>query len=327
MDTSTTTRSTHDIRNAHDTQNTANRRTSRSLILLGFLAIVLIWGSFPIAAKIGVTEVPPLLLSSTRFLLASLLLAPIALMQRKRLRLTLKQHIQVCLVSLFMIAIPSVIFFLAAPYGSIGVLTLMWSTTPLFTALFNLGGQNEAHGWRLALSLCVGLVGIVIVLIGRIPFLFGAGGTDLNLFAGNRVALLGELAVLASAGIYGFGLKLAKQNNPDLPVITLTMWQMFYTGTLVGLCSLLFERGYTLHPTLSSIGILLYLAIFCGCITFFLTFWLIRRIGAIRTSYSDFIIPGVTLILSYFFLGESLTIAKISGFALVMLGCFLVQGQ
>ena len=57
---------------------------------------------------------------------------------------------------------------------------------------------------------------------------------------------------------------------------------------------------------------------------FFLTFWLIRRIGAIRTAYGDFIIPGVTLVLSYLLLGESLTPAKIGGFALVMVGCALI---
>lgn len=304
-----------------------NARTPRLLTLLGFLAIVLIWGSFPVAAKIGVTETPPLLLSSTRFLLASFLLAPVALIQRKRLKVTLRQHIQILIVSLFMIGIPSTIFFAAAPYGSIGVLTLMWSTTPLFTALFNLGGKGEAHGWRLILSLCIGLLGIIIVILGHIPFFPGSGAHDFGQFVGNRAALLGELAVLASAGVYGFGLKLAKNNNPDLPIITLTTWQMFYTGIIVGVCSLLFEHGYTLHPTLSALGILLYLAVFCSCITFFLTFWLIRRIGAIRTSYSDFIIPGVTLILSYFLLGESLTLAKVGGFALVMLGCFFVQGQ
>ena len=66
-------------------------------------------------------------------------------------------------------------------------------------------------------------------------------------------------------------------------------------------------------------------AIFCSCISFFLTFWLILRIGAIRTAYGDFIIPGVTLILSYLFVGESLTIVKVIGLAFVILGVVLVQ--
>ncbi len=108
-------------------------------------------------------------------------------------------------------------------------------------------------------------------------------------------------------------------------MLVLTTWQVFYSGAFLLIMSLLFERGYPLDPTLATLGALLYLAIFCSCISFFLTFWLIRHIGAIRTAYGDFIIPGVTLVLSYFLLGESLTPAKIIGLALVILGVILVE--
>nr|HET6901078.1 EamA family transporter [Ktedonobacteraceae bacterium] len=54
-------------------------------------------------------------------------------------------------------------------------------------------------------------------------------------------------------------------------------------------------------------------------------FWLIRRIGVIRIGYSDFIIPAVTLMLSFLILGESLTWAKVGGMVLVLLGVVLVE--
>jgi drug/metabolite transporter (DMT)-like permease len=88
--------------------------------------------------------------------------------------------------------------------------------------------------------------------------------------------------------------------------------------------SLIFEHGYLLQPTWTTFTALLYLVVFCSCLSFFLTFWHIRRIGAMRTAYGDFIIPGVTLVLSYLLLGESLTPAKIGGFVLVMVGCALI---
>jgi drug/metabolite transporter (DMT)-like permease len=89
--------------------------------------------------------------------------------------------------------------------------------------------------------------------------------------------------------------------------------------------SLIFEPGQRLSFDLPTVGVLLYLVIFCSCITFLLTFWLIRRIGAIRTAYADFLTPGVTLLLSYFFLGEDLALTKIAGLILVILGVFLVE--
>jgi drug/metabolite transporter (DMT)-like permease len=297
---------------------------SRLVILLNFAVMVLVWGSFPVAAKIGVEHAPPLLLSGVRFSIAFCIMASIVLVQRKKLSMTWRQHVQVCVISLLMVGIPGSIFFAATPYAPVGVLTVMWSTTPIFTSIFTLRDAGEVHGWKLVGSLSIGLLGVLIVLLGRIPFLPGAnGGTQL--FASSGSALTGELAVLGSAIIYGLGIRMAKHSGPDIPVTVLTTWQVFYSGVFLLAMSLLFERGYPFDPTLTTFGALLYLAIFCSCISFFLTFWLIRHIGAIRTAYGDFIIPGVTLVLSYFLLRESLTLAKIIGLALVILGVVLVE--
>lgn len=297
----------------------ATHKQGRFLTLCGFIAMVLVWGSFPVAVKIGVQHAPPFLLSATRFLLAFLVMACVAFFQRKRVRISWKQHLQVLILSTLMVGIPASIFFASAPYAPVGVLTVMWSTTPLFTALFTAQEPGEVRGWRLLVSLLMGLLGVLIVLLGHIPFLPGT-----TLFASGGAALLGELAVLASTAVYGLGLRAAKQSSPEMPVVVLTTWQLFYSGLFLLLLSLIFEpdQGIPLNPT--TLGVLLYLVIFCSCITFLLTFWLIRRLGAIRTAYSDFLIPGVTLILSSLLLGEDLSLAKIVGLGLVILGVLLV---
>jgi drug/metabolite transporter (DMT)-like permease len=303
-------------------------KTTRSntslLILFNYVAMVLVWGSFPVAARIGVEHAPPLLLSGVRFSIAFAIMAPLALLQRKKLLITTRQHLQVFLIALLMVAIPSSIFFVSTLYAPVGVLTIMWSTTPIFTAIFTVRDAGEAHGWKLVGSLALGVLGVLIVLIGRIPFLPGAN-TGSPLFASSGPALLAELAVLGSAIIYALGIRKAKHSSPELPVMVLTTWQLFYCGVFLLALTFVFERGYAFHPTLTTFGALFYLAVFCSCISFFLTFWLIRRIGAIRTAYADFIIPGVTLILSYLLLGESLTVTKIVGLALVILGVILVE--
>ncbi len=301
---------------------TTIRQRGRFATLLGYVSMVLIWGSFPVAAKIGVAHAPPLLLSSTRFGLAFLLLAAIVFIQRKRLWITRRQHWHVFVVSLLMVGIPSSIFFAAIPYAPASILTLLWAPTPIFTALFNLQRGGEVRGWRLPVSLLIGAFGVLIVLLGHVPFWPGTAGLA---FASNGPAMIAELAVLGSSVIYGLGMRVAKQDNEDVPVMVFTAWQSFYTAAFVALMSLIFEHGRTFQPTLTTLGVLLYLVIFCSCISFFLVFWLIRRIGAIRTAYGDFIIPGVTLLLSYLLLGESLTLAKVGGFVLVMLGCVLVE--
>ena len=299
-------------------------RRSSVIIVLNYVLMVLIWGSFPVAAKIGVQHAPPLLLSGMRFALAFLIMAPFAYWQSKKLWITWQQHVQVLLISLLMVGIPSSVFFAATPYAPVSILTIMWSTTPIFTALFAMRDTGEVRGWKLFVSLLIGLLGVLIVLLGRIPLLPGSNSDGAPLFASSAV-LIAEVAVLASASIYGYGIRMARRNSPDIPVTVMTAWQIFYCALFLLALSLIFERGTAFQPTTLTFGVLFYLAIFCSCISFFLTFWLIRRIGAIRTAYSDFIIPGVTLILSYLFVGESLTIAKVIGLGLVILGVVLVQ--
>ena len=300
------------------------QRNASLLILFNYVAMVLIWGSFPVAAKIGVEHAPPLLLSGVRFSLAFAIMAPLALLQRNKLLIARKQHLNVFLISLLMVAIPSSIFFISTQYAPVGVLTIMWSVTPIFTALFTMRDAGEVHGWKLPVSLSLGLLGALVVLLGHIPFLPGSAASS-QLFSGGGPALIAELAVLGSAVIYGFGIRMAKHSSPEMPVMVLTTWQLFYCGIFLLALTFIFERGYVFHPTLITFGALFYLTIFCSCISFFLMFWLIRRIGAIRTAYADFIIPGVTLILSYFLLGESLTFTKFLGLALVILGVILVE--
>lgn len=297
----------------------ATHKQARFITIGGFSATVLIWGSFPVAAKFGVEHAPPLLLSATRFLLAFILMACFALFQRKNLRLPWWQHRQVLILSTLMVGIPASIFFSAVPYAPVGVLTVMWSTTPLFTALFTAREAGEVGGWRLPVSLGTGLLGVLIVLLGHVPFVAGT-----TLFASGGAALLSELAVLGSSVVYGLGIRAAKHSSPEMPVVVLTTWQLFYSGLFMLAMSQIFERGQGLPFDPVTIGAVLYLAIFCSCITFLLTFWLIRRLGAIRMAYTDFIIPGVTLILSYFLLGEDLSWAKVAGLVLVILGVLLV---
>jgi drug/metabolite transporter (DMT)-like permease len=108
-------------------------KTTRSntslLILFNYIAMVLVWGSFPVAARIGVEHAPPLLLSGVRFSIAFAIMAPLALLQRKKLLITSRQHLQVFLIALLMVAIPSSIFFVSTLYA-LPTLILLFQASP-----------------------------------------------------------------------------------------------------------------------------------------------------------------------------------------------------
>jgi drug/metabolite transporter (DMT)-like permease len=167
--------------------------------------------------------------------LAFLIMAVVAWTQREQFWITREQHLQILLMSLLMVGIPSSIFFAATPYAPVGVLTLMWATTPIYTAFFNMCGVGEVRGWQLLVSLVIGFIGILIVLLGPLPF--WPGTTDSAFaFASNGPALTAELAVLTSAVIYGFGISMAKRSSPEVSTTVFTAWQVFYSGAFIHRC-------------------------------------------------------------------------------------------
>lgn len=277
---------------------------------LGFGLMTLIWGSFSIAVKLGVGGVPPFLLAGARFCLAGALLFALLLLRRERPLLPRRRLPGVLLLAVLIIGIPSACFFWASQYGPAGTLSTIWATSPIFTALVNIRARNEARGWRVALSMVIGLLGVTLVFIDKLE-------------VGDGRALVAEGAVLCAAAFYGVAMRVAK-NTADLPLLPLTAWELLLGGIILSSASLLFERGQPVHWTALNVSILLYLAIMAGCVTFGLTFWLIQRIGAIRTSYNSFLVPGIALALAYLLLDEPITLPKLAGMALVVGGLALV---
>lgn len=288
------------------TRSVWNARTG-----VGFALMTLIWGSFSIAVKIGVASIPPFLLAGTRFFLAAVLLFTFIAIRREKLLLPRRSFPGIALLSLLIIGIPSGCFFWAAQYGAAGTLSTIWATSPIFTAVISRGAKGEARGWRVGLSLAIGLLGVALVFIDQ-----------LNL--GSGMALAAEGAVLCAAAFYGVAMRVARDVGSDLPILSLTAWELLLGGLMLSSASLLFERGQPVHWTLLNVSVLLYLAVMAGCVTFGLTFWLIQRIGAIRTTYNSFLVPGIALVLANLLLGEPITLPKLAGMVLVVAGLAVI---
>ncbi len=304
----TTPQTARTLQAAQPVQATPSVWTVRTI--LGFSLLTLIWGSFSIAVKVGVAGVPPFLLAGMRFCLAGVTLFALLLARRERLTLPRRRFPGVLLLSMLIIGVPSACFFWASQYAPAGTLSTIWATSPIFTALVTMSARNEVRGWRVALSMVIGLCGVALVFIDKLGV--GAGQ-----------ALIAEGAVLGAAAFYGVGMRVAK-STADLPILPLTAWELLLGGLILSTVSLLFERGQPVHWSTLNVSILLYLAMMAGCVTYWLTFWLIQRIGAVRTSYNSFLVPGIALALANLLLGEPITIPKVVGMALVVGGLALI---
>src|SRR5262249_25641749 len=150
------------------TASTARRRANRTLVVLSFLAIYLVWGSTYLAIRYAVETIPPLYTAGLRHLVAGTILAVWCL--AKGLRPTAAQ-IRASLVIGF--------FFFLLGHGSLhwaetrvpsGLASLLIATEPMFVfALSSVANRRWKMNAPLAAGVLLGLAGVG-VLMGHSAF-------------------------------------------------------------------------------------------------------------------------------------------------------------
>ena len=193
----------------------------------------------------------------------------------------------------------------------------------------------EALTLRRGLGVVVGFLGVA-VLVG--PELWGVVG-------GARTDLLGLLAVLVAAAAYGVGALLSRayagsaqlvgplgsQIAAVLVTLPITVfWNAWLTLRWDGSFSFqsfaLQWNPPTAWPSPLVIGSMLELGILGTAVAYLLYFWLIRHVGATRTTIVTYLLPCTALVWGVLLLGETVTWYALAGLGLVLLGTMVTNG-
>src|SRR5436305_13182718 len=103
---------------------------------IAYASICLIWGSTWGAIRLLVRDVPPLRAAGVRFFLAAIVLLAVALYQNRKLSLTGKQCRALIVLGFTMMGLPYGLLFWAEYRISSSMTAVLFSTCPLFVALF-----------------------------------------------------------------------------------------------------------------------------------------------------------------------------------------------
>ena len=144
--------------------------------LLAFAIIYFVWGSTFLAIRVGVREVPPLLLAAMRFFVAGLFLYVWVAARGERAP-TIRQWGAASLLAFFVFVCDYGLLFWAEQRVPSGIAAVMLALIPAFMALSEiifLGTQKLT--WRLALALTVGLGGVGVLMSRSLNL----GGTPID---------------------------------------------------------------------------------------------------------------------------------------------------
>lgn len=276
----------------------------------GPLAFVLLWSSSFVSTGAALSDVSPLAFITLRLALCALVLLVVTVGTRQRFA-PLAGKWQHCAIAGALI---NGLMLASSHWGIVRTgaapLALVQTLNPILTAL--LGGPLLGEWLRLRqwLGLVLGAAGVGLV-VGM------AAMGNATQFDGLAVAGGGVLALTTGTLYYARFCR-------DVPLLPGTTVQ-FLSASVVCVClTLLFETPHATW-TGTAIAALLWNAVAVSFGGMALYFLMLTRGTAARTTSNFYLVPGVTALMAWLFLGEWLSLWAVGGLVTASIGCFLVS--
>ena len=283
--------------------------------LLAFGIIYFVWGSTFYAIRVGVSEMPPLLMAAMRFLGAGLALY-LWMLARGEPNLTRREWASVVVLGFLIFVVAYGLLFWAEQRVPSGTAAVMAATIPAFMALSEIVLlRTQKLTGRLALALAIGMAGVV-VLVSRS---LNLGGSPIDT-AGAVALIIGPISwSVASALIRKLPLPASKPMSSGA--------QMLAGGIMLAVASAARGELRGFHPSAVSAGAwlaLLYLIVAGSIIGFTAYVWLIHHQSPTRVGTYAYVNPIVAVAIGYFLGGEALGLRTVVGAACVLASVVLI---
>ncbi len=285
-----------------------------------FIVMSVIWGTTWIAAKAGISVVPPWLFAGTRFVVAGALMLAALRWRTPWPRMARGDLPRTAAVTLLMVTATYGFLFWGAVFVSSGlaaVLDLAFIPISLFAIGLLLG--EEAFNRVRALGILCGVFGIV-ALFG--PKALAGDGRDASM------ELLGGGAIVISAIVYSLGSVLARPLLRVYPPLYLAGLTTLGGGSALLLLALLAEPGALAALDLrwgaaAWLG-WVFLVIFGSLAAYTIYLGLILEWGPSRAGSYAFVSPGFAVALGVVTFGEPFRANDAIGMILMVAGAWLV---
>ncbi|MFC1481922.1 DMT family transporter [Candidatus Neomarinimicrobiota bacterium] len=273
----------------------------------------MIWGTTFVALKIGLNGTPPIFGSALRHLLGSIILFGVVRYRHLVVPMTSLAVKQYLMVGLLNFSLSYSLTYSGTQFIYSNVSALLWSTIPITTAILAHFTLTDEH---LTLmkggGILVGFCGVTLIFAG-----YGFGQSQ-NLSLGMSLVLLAVLAGTWPA-IY-----VKRSGNHPNPIV-LNAVATAIGGSVSLVVALIFEDTASMVWNQTTIGVIVYLAIFGTAIAWVAYYYLLQYIEVVQVSFIGFIAPIIATFVGVIVLGEKLSPVVYLGAFLVLFGIYLTD--
>ncbi len=294
-------------------EDTNHRPTWKTL--LAFSIIYFVWGSTFLGIRVGVREVPPLILAAMRFSVAGLVLFGWVLARGERAP-SLREWRSASILGMVIFLFDYGLLFWAEQRVPSGIAAVMLATIPVFMALSEIIFlRTQRLTARLALALLIGIGGVGVLM-----------SRSLNV-GGAPIDKVGAMALIFASISWSIASVLARKLPlPDSKVMS-SGAQMLAGGILLAIVAGALGEFRNFHPSAVSRGAwlaLLYLIVAGSIIGFTAYVWLIHHESPTKVGTYAYVNPIVAVLVGYFLGGEALSTRTILGTLLVLISVVVI---
>jgi drug/metabolite transporter (DMT)-like permease len=284
-------------------------------ILLAFSIIYFVWGSTFLAIRVGVREVPPLILAALRFSIAGLALYA-WISARGEAQPTAREWRSASLLGLIIFVFDYGLLFWSEQRVPSGVAAVMLATIPVFMALSEIIFlRTQRLTIRLVVALLIGILGVAVLM-----------AHSLNL-GGAPVDKLGALALIFASISWSIASILSRKIPLPQSKLMSSAAQMLTGGILLTTLAAALGDFHNFHPAAVSRAVwfsLLYLIVAGSIIGFTAYVWLLHHESPTKVGTYAYVNPIVAVLVGYFLGGEELTTRTILGSLCILVSVIVI---
>jgi drug/metabolite transporter (DMT)-like permease len=283
--------------------------------LLAFGIIYFVWGSTFLFIRVGVREVPPLLLAAMRFFIAGAVLYGWTLARGEKPPKG-REWLAVTVLAFMIFVVDYGLLFWAEQRVPSGIAAVILATIPVFMSLSEIFFlRTQKLTLRLGVGLLIGIGGVSVLMSRSLDL----GGAPID--------RAGAAALIVAAMSWSVASVLTRKLPLPASKATSSGAQMLVGGALLTVAAGMFGEFGRFHPASVSGGAWLALAylIVAGSIVGFTAYvWLIHHESPTRVGTYAYVNPVVAVLLGYFWGGEGLGLRTMAGTLLILVSVLVI---
>jgi len=278
------------------------------------VAVMVVWGATPIATRLALDDLAPLVVACLRTVVAGLVAIPLLAAMRQRLPANTRSRKLLGISAAVGFVIFPVVYTAGQQRTSALHGVMILAALPIFTGVYAalVARRAPRPGW---------LAGCAVALVGEVVLIAGRGAS-----AGDAT-LTGDLLVLAAALCVSAGYVAGAMLPPrGLSSLATTLWGVLLgTFVLAPLLVALLARDGVPDADATAWGAVLFLAVVTSILGYLGWYWALDRGGIARIATLQFLQPVSGFVLAALVLGEHVTVPIAVGSALIVTGIVIAQ--